>query len=155
MSLKNFNPSEVEKAFSGLPTTIKYIDFSDDKLIKHLSNPELVAFLQTIPNTVNTIDLRYNKLFKGKTAAEQDALLQDLKAVDPDGSRLNLAHNGESISKTLPAAQQVSPKQRVNSILHETRVNQHAFFSQVKPASDPTEKQLEPIPDPSCCSSPA
>lgn len=142
----NFFPNQdcakLKKAFSGLPSTLTKLDFSDDKSLKHLSTSQLIAFLKTIPQTIKTVDLSHNKLFKGKTLAERDALNLALKEIDPDGSRLILANNGNLIiEKALPVASEVpGPRETVKSILKQTAANQvkenkvskYSFFRQVR-----------------------
>ncbi len=140
---------ELEKAFSGFPSTLTTLDFSDDKSIKYLSNEQLIAFLKTIPKAITSIDLSHNKLFKGKTCTERDALLLALKEIDPDGTRLNLAHNAKPIvAKAIPAPiEPARPKAIVTSILQQLssqqeiipqrQVSKYSFFNQVNSVKEP------------------
>ena len=146
--------AELKEAFSALPSTLTNIDFSDDKAIKQLSNEQLIAFLRTIPVTVRSIDLSHNKLFKGKTVKEQDELLHALKSIDPEGTRFNLAHNGQPIASVVARVSELDgqqPREKLNSIIHlipkqshaaEKMVSKFSFFSPANPAK---ESQPEPV----------
>ena len=107
------------------------------------TDTELVQCLRGIDTNVREINLGHNGLFTNKSHKQIDKLLTRLKEVNPEGDRLNLSHNGESVIARLiaPMLSAIRQDKMVEEILnmhvfpHLTNVKEpiraYRFFNQV------------------------